>query len=480
MLTSLSTRDWNYQSAAHLLNRAGFGGTPEEIEAARAAGLDATVERLLHPPEEPAAPSDSPAPSWTQPKDVREVRGELHRLRKNRAENRPQLRAMVQERRDELLDLRLWWLGRMRAGPAPLREKMTLFWHGHFATSVQKVRETYWMWRQNEMFRQHAFGNFRELLGEVSRDPAMMIYLDLVRSRKLHPNENWARELMELFTLGLGQYTEEDVRESARAFTGYRIDLASEQFRFERRLQDTGRKTFLGQTGNFTGDDILDLIVAQPACARFIGRKIWRFFAEDEPPAPIVEAVTGALRENRFELQPVLREIFRSAEFHAPRVVRAQIKSPIQFIIQTCRLLETDLPPASVTQLALQQMGQMPFAPPNVKGWDGGKSWISTATLLFRYNFADYLLNGTGDNPNAPEAVRRAPTDLRRIIPEELRAKPAELLAHLARRLCQTQPNERQTHTFLAYLQTRAPDRSDQTMRRLLHLMMSTPQYQLT
>jgi uncharacterized protein (DUF1800 family) len=478
MFTPLSAQKWSFETAAHLLNRAGFGGTPEEIEAMHQAGLEAAVDGLLHPPNEPEK-LDEPL-SWTEPENLRSKLQELRRLKANPEERQEKLRAMRLERRDEMLDLRNWWLNRMQSTPASLVEKMTLFWHGHFATSAQKVKNAYWMWRQNEIFRRNALGNFKTLLHQISRDPAMMIYLDLAQSQQQHPNENWAREVMELFTLGIGHYSEEDIREAARAFTGYRINLTNQQFRFEPRQQDTGRKKFLGRSGNFSGDDILDLIVQQPACPEWISRKLCRFFVADEPSPPLVNAAAGALRQNNFELRPVLQELFRSAEFYSDRVIRTQIKSPIQFLVQSCKLLGATLPPPAVAQNALQQMGQLPFAPPNVKGWDGGKSWISTSTLLFRYNFANYLLNGTADHPNAPAELQRAPVELAKIIPGELREKPEELVAQLARRLFQTQPNEKQTQTFLAYLQTRAPDRGDETMRRLLHLMMSTPQFQLT
>lgn len=477
MLTPLAAQKWTFTTAAHLINRAGFGGTPDEIEALQKAGLEAAVEGLLHPPNESESDKSQP---WTEPENLHSKRQQLRQLKAAPEARKEKFRALRIERRDELLDLRSWWLNRMQSTAAPLAEKMTLFWHGHFATSAQKVKNAYWMWRQNETFRRNALGNFKTLLHEISRDPAMMIYLDLAQSRKEHPNENWAREVLELFTLGIEHYHEEDIRESARAFTGYRINLTNQQFRFEPRQQDVGPKKFLGRRGHFSGDDILDIIVQQPAAAEWIGRKLCRFFVADEPSLPLVTSVAASLEKNRFELRPVLQEIFKSAEFYSDRVIRAQIKSPVQFLVQSCKLLEITLPPRAVMQNALQQMGQVPFAPPNVKGWEGGKSWISTSTLLFRYNFANYLLNGTGDYPHAPEALRRAPIALAKIIPAELRDKPAELVAHLGRRLFQAQPNDKQTETFIAYLQTRAPKRSDETMRRLLHLMMSTPQYQLT
>ncbi|HEY3663163.1 MAG TPA: DUF1800 domain-containing protein [Chthoniobacterales bacterium] len=478
MLTPLPAEKWSFTSAAHLLNRAGFGGTPDEIETVQRAGLPSAVDRLLHPPNEPLEPDDSQP--WRKPEDLRTKLRALRELKSQPEERKARVREMRMEGRDELLDLRDWWLGRMQSSPAPLVEKLTLFWHGHFATSAQKVKNVYWMWRQNETFRRNALGNFKTLLREISRDPAMMIYLDLAQSRESHPNENWAREVMELFTLGIGHYTEEDIREAARAFTGYRLNLTNQQFRFAPREEDRGLKKFLGQSGNFSGDDILDIIVAQPACAEWIGRKLCRFFIADDPSSPLVTAVAASLRKNGFELGPVLREIFTSTEFYSDQVIRSQIKSPVQFLVQSCKLLETGLPPRGVTQNALQQMGQVLFAPPNVKGWDGGKSWISTSTLLFRYNFANYLLNGTRKEPLRPDGVERVPADLANIIPVELRGKPTELVTHLARRFYQSQPNDKQIGTFLAYLQSRAPDRSDETTRGLLHLMMSTPPYQLT
>lgn len=476
MLTRLPANQWNYETAAHLLNRAGFGGTPNEIEQVHAQGLEGSVHALLASPAEAIDPSVP----WNLPVDLRKKRQELRALKDDKNQFREKRKEMRREQRGELRDLRYWWLERMQTTRAPLVEKMTLFWHGHFATSAQKVKETYFMWRQNETFRHHALGNFTTLLKAVSRDPAMMIYLDLQQSKKEHPNENWAREAMELFTLGIGNYTEKDVRESARAFTGYRIDRVRHEFRFAEREHDETTKTFLGRTGDFSGDDILDIIVRQPACAQFIGRKLWRFFVEDEPSAPAVDAVAESLRRNHFELRPVLREMFLSADFYSDRVRRAQIKSPVQFLVQSCRLLETTLPPSRATEGAMLAMGQVLMAPPNVKGWDGGKAWVSTSTLLFRYNFANYLLAGTAQNPNAPAPLQRDPIDLAKIIPAELRGKPSELIATLSRRLYQAPSSEKEIATLRAYLRAQSSPTSDATMFHLLHLMMSTPQFQLT
>jgi hypothetical protein len=255
----------------------------------------------------------------------------------------------------------------------------------------------------------------------------------------------------------------------------------------------------MGRSGSLNGDDIINILVSKPACAQFIGRKLCRFFAEDDPPPQMVDAVASSLRAHSFEMRPVLREIFSSAEFYSGRVMGSQIKSPVQYLIQTSKLLEAPLPSPIVAQNAMRQMGQILFAPPNVKGWDGGKSWISTSTLFFRYNFANYLINGDAILPpgavaarskaagpavrmspnELTEQIKRSPIDLGSIVPDGLRSQPKELVAHLAARFFQAQPSEKEANAFVKYLETRKPDTSDQTMRGLIHLMMSTPQFQL-
>jgi uncharacterized protein (DUF1800 family) len=417
---------------------------------------------------------------------------------KDRGENfQSKVREVRMMEGDEILDLRRWWLDRMMNGPAPLLEKMTLFWHGHFATSIQKVRDAYWMWLQNDTLRRNALGNFATLVKKISRDPAMMIYLDLQQSRREHPNENWARELMELFTVGIGNYTEQDIRESARAFTGYRIDFTTQQFRFAPFQQDHGTKTFMGQNGNLNGDKIIDTLVSKPACAEFIGRKLWRFFAEDEPSPAIVDSIAATIRAHKFEMRPILRDIFSSAEFYSERVMDNQIKSPVQYIVQTSKLLSSPAPPPIAAQNAMRQMGQILFAPPNVKGWDGGKQWISTSTLLFRYNFANYLINGDAILPanvrqprqgadvgfgraaQYAQQIKRDPIDVAKLVPADARNKPRNVIDLLVKRFFQTPPTEKEIDAFAKYLESRGPEITDASLRELIHLMMSTPQFQV-
>ena len=495
MFTPLSAKQWNPETAAHLLNRAGFGGTPAEIDAAYGKGLDAVVRDLVDVSDDFA---DVPPPAWARPRNIRKIRTEMRSKKSSPKERKERKREFHDMEGENILDLRRWWLERMLTSPAPLLEKMTLFWHGHFATSVQKVRDGYWMWLQNDTLRRNALGNFATLTKKLSRDPAMMIYLDLQKSQKEHPNENWARELMELFTIGIGNYTEQDIRESARAFTGYRVNLRTQQFRFAPFQHDVSSKTFMDRTGPLDGDDIIDTLFEKPACAQFIGRKIWRYFVEDEPSPQIVDALADRIRAHNYEIRPVLREIFSSSEFYSEQVIRSQIKSPVQFLIQIAKLLEVPLPTPNIAQNSMRQMGQILFAPPSVKGWDGGRAWINTSTLLFRYNFANYLINGdemlsasVPEKERAPDFgfrrslalgadIRRDPIDVSKLIPAELRNKPQELVAHLSNRLFQAKADAKEADAFVEYLEARNPDTGDETMRGLLHLMMSTPQFQLT
>ena len=307
MLTPLPSARWDEAAAAHLLNRAAFGGTPSEIAAVYKKGLTGAVRDLIDFRSDAFTPAP---PEWAHPRNLRELRMESRSTAAGPERDRRKRRDLQMMEGEEILTLRQWWLERMLNSTAPLLEKMTLFWHGHFATSVQKVRDAYFMWLQNDTFRRNALGAFGTLVKKMSRDPALMIYLDLQQSRKEHPNENWARELMELFTVGIGNYSEQDIREAARAFTGYRVDMAAQQFRFAPGQHDHTPKTFMGRTGPLNGDDVIDVLVNKPACTQFIGRKIWRFFVEDEPPPNIVDAVAEQLRAHNFELRPVLRQIF--------------------------------------------------------------------------------------------------------------------------------------------------------------------------
>ncbi len=351
------------------------------------------------------------------------------------------------------------------------------------------------MWRQNQTFREHARGNFGTLVKAMTRDPAMIVWLDLRQSRAEHPNENFAREVMELFTLGEGHYTEKDVTEGARAFTGYRIDPRTAGFLFQPNQHDNTPKTMLGRTDIRNGDEAVDTIIAQPACARFMARKLWTFFAYENPPDALVDALAATMRAHRYEMRPVLHQMFTSQEFYSAQAVREQIKSPIQWLVQTSRELEITLPPRGPMIAALKQLGQMPFNPPNVKGWDGGKSWISTSTLLTRYNLAGALL-GTAPKPAPPDPemagtmevpqiaatlppIPSGKVDLQKIAPPDLRADPVALVRNLGTRFFQGALSPKDEQAFQDFLKSEGAKISDSSLIGLVHLMMSTPRYQL-
>lgn len=472
MLDQLKSQDWTPEAAAHVLNRAGFGGSPAEIATLHARGLSGAVDSLLNGEED----SDLfPPPAASVPMDVVDFKTKSKDLSE---EKRREMQKMVQrEQREQTLQLRGWWLDRMRWTPFPAREKATLFWHGHWATSVEKVKDPFLIWQQNETLRANALGSARTLARDITRDPAMMRYLDLQQSKREKPNENFARELMELFTLGEGNYTERDIQESARAFTGYRIDPISRQWWLQPRQHDDGAKTFFGKTGKFSGDDVLALIFDDPQCAKFLARKLWVFYAGSEPSPALVEALAAEYRAGDFDTGKLLKTMFLSQEFYSPDVVRRQVKSPVQWLIGLSKMLETPLPGPIVSEGILRQLGQIPFAPPNVKGWDGGRAWISSSTLLLRYNIAGYLVTGKNAGIGLPSgsagAVR---VDIEKVAPTQ--TSPAAVCGEIAWRLFQSSLPPAMHGKFTDYLVehgTGATARSD-----LLQLMMSTPEFQLT
>jgi uncharacterized protein (DUF1800 family) len=318
MFEPISASKWNYTTAAHLLNRAGFGGPPEEIEALVKLGPEKSVARLV---DYETIPDPTVAPEWAKPDPERAAK--LRQLRNAPPDEKK--KAQQEERRlqrQRMMELRGWWLERMANGPRPFQEKMVLFWHGHFATSVEKVRDAYYMWRQNELFRRLATGNWQQMLVAVGQDPAMLIWLDQAQSRRNHPNENFAREVMELFTLGEGHYTEKDITEGARALTGWSLDREQQKFVDRPRMHDPGQKTFLGRTGDLDGSDVIAQIVAQPQAARFITARLWNFFAGQMPSEAMTTELAAVFRQQQNNFKPLLRVMFRSEEFYAPTVIR--------------------------------------------------------------------------------------------------------------------------------------------------------------
>jgi uncharacterized protein (DUF1800 family) len=495
MLKPLSSGQWNFSTAAHLLNRAGFGGSPDEIQKLADLGLDQAVSLLL---DYENIPDPTPNPDWAKPNPE-----EIARFRegiKNAAT--PDEKKKLQQEQQQLfqrrmLELRGWWLQRMTRGPRPFQEKMVLFWHGHFATSIEKVRNPYFMWRQNELFRRLATENWQHLLTEAGKDPAMLIWLDQAQSRRDHPNENFAREVMELFTLGEGHYTEHDIAEAARALTGWSLEPSEQKYIYRPRIHDDGDKTFLGRTGNLDGDDVIATIVAQPQAAKFITAKLWNYFAGQMPSPELNGALADVFRTNGNNFKPFLRAMFRSQEFYSDDIVRNQVKSPVQWLIGSVRMLECELPPPIVSWGMVRQLGQDLFAPPNVKGWDGGVTWITTNTLLTRYNDAQSLVEGTlpqlGANDfakkpggqggmkleKAMQRIRMGGVKLDKILTSDERADKNAIVASLQKRLFQTSLKKEQQAALHDFLEAKTK-MSDADIITAIRLMMSTPDYQVT
>lgn len=497
---------WTPFEAAHLLNRAGFGGGPEEIKALHAMGREKAVDSLITPTE----PLDAfPLPEWTSDSqalaDMRKRNQQRQMMQRSTRDLSPEAadkarreaqKSFQQESRQRSLEAQGWWFRRMLTTQAPLREKMTLFWHDHFATSIQKVKLPVLLVRQNEMFRKHAFGSFRELTQSVLMDPAMMLYLDTQSSKKDHPNENFAREVMELFTLGEGNYTEQDVREAARAFTGYQLNRTNGQVFHNKRQWDPTSKTVFGKTGPFDGKAVIDLIFQKRESARFMSKKLWEFLVYDNPSPQALDVLTDRFIQADFQTGPLLREIFLSREFYSETAMRSQIKAPIQYIIGLLKQLEITTPPAGFPITAEQQLGQVLFMPPNVAGWDWGKAWINTNTLLTRYNLAGFLTKGTGldDNAMAGDRVKTpgmAPgpkrmgrgwqgPDYEKIAPRALRDDPATLVDALIYRFFQSPLPEKARASFIEYATAKkGVILTNKETAELCHLMLSTPYYQL-
>lgn len=288
--------------------------------------------------------------------------------------------------------LSAWWAYRMLSTPAQLLEKLTLLWHGHFATSAQKVEDTELMFDQNNLLRKYALGDFAQLLQEISRDPAMLIYLDSVTNRKAHPNENYAREIMELFCLGEGNYTENDIRELARCFTGW--EVKNKKFRFNRYQHDTKSKSLFGHTGNFGGEDGVRIVVEQNAAPQFIAMKLVKFLVMDEPvpSKELLAPLARELRENKMQIAPTVRRILTSNVFYSSHSVGRKVRSPVELAIGFLRSLDGSTNSYELAQ-KLQTLGQVLLYPPSVKGWDGGRTWVNSSTLLGRSNLIRSLLD---------------------------------------------------------------------------------------
>jgi uncharacterized protein (DUF1800 family) len=441
---------WDLSAAAHLHRRAGFTAAWAELERDLADGPAAAIDRLLAG----AAQSidGSPAAEFATAMDSMAA----------------QLSTSASS-----TELQAIWLYRMIFTPHPLQERMTLFWHNHFATSIAKVQSPRLMQRQNDLFRSNALGDFRKLVSAVGKDPAMLIWLDSTTNRKAKPNENYAREVMELFTLGRGHYSEKDIQEAARAFTGWFV--IKDQFKEVLRQHDDGAKTVLGQTGNWSGDDVPAILLKQSACAEFICKKLFKAFVSEThvPSDALVAPLARAFRDSGYQIREPVAMILRSNLFFDPAVRRRRVKSPVEFTVGTIRALEITNPTVQTSTLAeaCQRMGQSLFAPPSVAGWEWGAPWINSTAMLARDNLVLGLLS-----PQDPALGQRLePAGLGAKHKFVTRDQKARFLLDL---LVQDAFEPRAREPIIQAATAKGTD-DDAAMRNALRLVLTAPEYQL-
>jgi uncharacterized protein (DUF1800 family) len=423
---------------AHLLRRAGFGTTEAELDFYTQLGFQQSVERLLN--------YDTVDDSALE----------------------QQIANIAVDRRNVEL-ARLSWMTRMLYTQRPLQEKMALFWHTHFATAASKVRAADLLLNQIQLFRDNALGNFETLLQKVTRDPAMLAWLDNNQNRKGRPNENYAREVMELFTVGIGNYTDQDVKEAARAFTGYTASRQGE-FVFNPNQHDDGDKTFMGITQNWDADDVLATLVRHPSTARYLTTKLFRFFVYDTPDPSTIDRLAATYTSSGFDMRAVMRDILTGPEFLSPQAFRGNVKQPIELVIGSLKALNVqnigpDLPQAT------RRMGQDLLNPPDVSGWKGGDNWISATTLLERFNFGGRLV--TARPSDQPYFV-----DVAAALFNHNLYTPVDIVDHYLDLFVDGAATPEARQALIDFLRADDPT-NDSTVRGMLHLVMSLPNHQL-
>ena len=358
-----ATDPWDRPKAAHLLRRTGFGATPEQVDQAMRNGVTSAVDAILSPP---APGADHQA--------LRGLAGSIVNFR-------------------EVDRVAAWWLQVMIDTPDPLREMMALTWHGHFAVSAAKVDSTRILYQQYCIFHEHGLGDLRELASRVISDAAMLRFLDADKNRAGHPNENLARELMELFLLGIGNYTEKDVQEAARALTGMRVRRGRAEM--VRRYHDDDKKKVLGSSGKFDPDALVDLCFEQDAAAHHLARRLTNAFVHPDPPPRLLGALAGRLRDLDFDATKFLRWLLETRLFYHPGSYRCLVKSPVQYGVGAIRMLGARVD-GNALHRVFEAMGQRLFYPPGVQGWVGGDAWVSSGRLVARNRFAASLASRDG------------------------------------------------------------------------------------
>ena len=411
------------QQARHLLVRTGFTPTQAEVDKIVGQSAQRAVADIV-------AAAVANKPKYAAPDFVSQPPPIPYRLLNSKDEQQAQRQQQLREG----VDMKVWWMREMLESPSPLAERMTLFWHNHFATSQQKVTRSQAMWRQHQLLRDNALGSFSALLHGIAKDPAMLVYLDGDNNRKEAPNENFAREVMELFTLGEasqgGGYTEQDIKEVARAFTGWSVEREDFTFKFRRPAHDTGSKTVLGRTGMFDGGDVINIMLTQPACGQFIVTKLWQEFVSPMPDAKEVKRIAQRFSQNNYAISGAMVDLLTTQAFWDASNRGSLIKSPVDLVVGAVRQFGFSYSDVMPFVLKTAQLGQNLLMPPNVKGWPGHTDWINTTTLLERKRYTEQLFRTVELKSNGQPMDMMRPAEMRR---NELRAgMRAEVRADMA------------------------------------------------
>jgi uncharacterized protein (DUF1800 family) len=472
-LKPLPASAWDYAKARHLLVRAGFGGTPEEVARLHALGLHGAVAQLVHFADQPFA--DVPFAAYPKERaDIVESSYSSEDQRRNRERRAARERQQIQ-------NMRTWWLARMIQSPRPLEEKLTLFWHGQIPVQYSDVGDSYYMYLQNQLFRDNAAGNFATLLHGIAHDAAMLKYLNNDTNVKGRANENLAREIMELFSMGRDQgYSETDIRQGARALTGYTYDLPSGQFRYVSQRHDDEAKTIFGKSGTWSGDDFVNLILETPYPPRFVARQMFVFFAHDDPANDTIDALATVLRLSNYELAPMLENLFLSEEFYGKRAMATQIKSPVQLIVGLHRDLGLKNPDLAYLAGAVRDMGQDLFEPPSVFSWQGGRTWVNTSRAFSRYNALAGALERRRSGASGTDLVGT-------LLAGQKFQNHAEVVDYLIKCCLSVPLSESKRQALIEFLGPLPPPASWEANRnavnarltRLLEMLICSPEYQL-
>lgn len=467
----------------HLCLRAGFGESFAEMNKPVNFSLSEKTEKIFQ---------ESSAFTELKLETNLEFPHKTSRNDNSAENNKEEKKKLIKQSRQNIKDLNIKWIKKMTYDKAQLREKMTLFWHGHFVcrTSVAIFAQN-----QNNILRKHALGKFGDLLMSVSKDPAMLQFLNNQQNKKSSPNENFAREVMELFTLGRGNYSEYNIKEAARSFTGWSFNKEGE-FIFRKNTHDNDEKVFFGRKGNFSGEDIINIILEERRTALFITGKIYKYFVNDKIDHDIVEDLSRKFYESEYDIKNLMKNIFSSDWFYDKVNIGSKIKSPIELIVGMNRSLNIEFK-NPMPLLAVQKvMGQMLFNPPNVAGWSGGKSWIDTSTLMYRLKLPENIFRSSNlkfdykeDFPEEGEIymeqsrkekkqykLMKTVTDLSAFINELSNYDVEEILEHLSEYLLQTGLSKEKKKVILSYADKSS---KENLIESLILRLIILPEYQL-